>query len=166
MVLCLLGSYKANNSERRLAVQSARTECSQTELGRYYFCYYCFLIFAASQSLAMKNKESNTRLAKIVLPFTYLSSDSDPQFPSNYKWLPNSRFREIQRKWHFHENIEQLWLTHRENNKISYYINRPSSFEIQDWVSYFGATRTVWLTLLSSIFWSNFVFPIKLREIK
>lgn len=103
MVLCLLGSYKANNSERRLAVQSARTACSQTELGRYHFCYYCFLIFAASQSLAMKNKESNTRLAKIVLPFTYLSSDSDPQFPSNYKWLPNSRFREIQRKWHFHE---------------------------------------------------------------
>lgn len=89
MVLCLLGSYKANNSERRLAVQSARTACSQTELGRYHFCYYCFLIFAASQSLAMKNKESNTRLAKIVLPFTYLSSDSDPQFSSNYKWLPN-----------------------------------------------------------------------------
>lgn len=89
MVLCLLGSYKANNSERRLAVQSATTACSQTELGRYHFCYYCFLIFAASQSLAMKNKESNTRLAKIVLPFTYLSSDSDPQFSSNYKWLPN-----------------------------------------------------------------------------
>lgn len=91
-------------------IVNAGSQCKALELhalrlGRCHFCYYCFLIFAASQSLAMKNKESNTRLAKIVLPFTYLSSDSDPQFPSNYKWLPNSRFREIQRKWHFHEKI-------------------------------------------------------------
>lgn len=165
MVLCLLGSYKANNSERRLAVQSATTACSQTELGRYHFCYYCFLIFAASQSLVMKNKESNTRLAKIVLPFTYLSSDSDPQFSSNYKWLPNFFVRSKENGISMKKYNNYDWRIEKIN-KISYYINRPSSFEIQDWISYFGATRTVWLTLLSSIFWSNFLFPIKLREIK
>lgn len=47
-----------------------------------------------------------------------------------------------------------------------YYINCFSSFEIKDWVFYFGVIRIVWFILLFLIFWSNFVFFIKLREIK
>lgn len=54
----------------------------------------------ASSSLALsfsgdKNNKSNTWLAKMLLPFAYLLYESNPQFPSNCKWLPDSHSREI-----------------------------------------------------------------------